>query len=378
MLTAPKRPLLLAIATLLDGIVAAAASELSTVELNANNLTFTCTQLSTVDATQNVVLLHGFPMRRSWYNPLLNAWYNHDSLSINALACDLRGYSPGASPESISEYQYDFLVSDIFALAVAAGFDDFHLVGHDHGAGVGWVAASQSQGQILSYTAMSVPHVDRFSASLCGEEEVQEQAVASNYFNQFSIADSATVNDGRLTALFASFGAANVSAPQELQKQLWWYNASIPFHISLPRVVNDSEVPEDLILLIATRQAIPLEPRPCIPQRNPIGVISIPVLFICGAKDPYLLCTLPFTIPGDDLVPDYTYYEAETCQHDFFLEGDCDNITESEKVIMQITYFITSEGPTSTSGGNMHMKSGISVLSMIAFLAFAFTHSKLD
>ena len=320
---------LLIVMNLLDA--AAAAGNLSTIELEANNLTFTCTKLTTTEANQNVVLLHGFPMRRSWYDPLLNDWNKNDSISINALACDLRGYSPGASPDSLLEYEADILVSDVFALAEAAGFTDFHLVGHDHGAGVGWVAASQSQGEILSFTSMSVPHVNRFSASLCGDEVVQEQVVASNYFNQFALSDSATVNNGQLTALFASFGAANVSSPQELQTQLWWYNASIPSYMSLPRVVNDSEVPADLTLLSAARQAIPLDPRPCVPQQNAIGGIFVPVLFICGAKDPYLLCTLPYTTPGDDLVPDYTYYKAKTCQHDFFLAGDCANITESQE-----------------------------------------------
>lgn len=352
-----------------------AAAELSTVELEANSLTFTCTKLSTTDAKQNVVLLHGFPMRRSWYDPLMNAWNEDDSVSLNALACDLRGYSPGASPDSISDYQYDNLVSDVFALARAAGFANFHLVGHDHGAGLGWVATAQSQDKVLSYTAMSVPHVNRFSASLCGDEVVEEQVVASNYFNQFSLADSASVNNGQLTALFASIGAANASASEEFQKQLWWYNSSIPSYMSLPRVVNDTEVPADLLLLSATRQAIPLDPRPCAAQENPIGPISVPVLFICGAKDPYLLCTLPYATPGDDLVSNYTYYEAETCQHDFFLEGDCANTTESEKVMTTITEFITlQQGPTTTSSGKVRrnnvmpvLQVGLSVVFLVAF-----------
>ena len=108
-------------------------------------------------------------MSRFWYDPLLNAWDKDDSIAINAVACDLRGYSPGASPDALRDYHYDVLVSDVFALAEAAGFSDFHLVGHDHGAALGWVVSSQSQGKILSYTAMSVPHTNRFSDALCGE-----------------------------------------------------------------------------------------------------------------------------------------------------------------------------------------------------------------
>ena len=109
---------------------AALAQELSTMYLEANSLNFTCTVLTSPQPKQNVLLLQGFPNSRFWYQPLLLSWVNSTtSSSISAVACDLRGYSPGASPDSIGDYHYDVLASDVFALADAANFTKFHLVG---------------------------------------------------------------------------------------------------------------------------------------------------------------------------------------------------------------------------------------------------------
>lgn len=125
---------------------------ITTEYLLANELNFTCTVLRTSTATalnkqlagkkEQVMLLHGFPMYRTWWDPLLEYWDSSSSSfdeAVHAVACDLRGYSPGASPNDIAAYNYDVLASDVFALAAAAGFDTadedgYHLIAHDHGA----------------------------------------------------------------------------------------------------------------------------------------------------------------------------------------------------------------------------------------------------
>jgi pimeloyl-ACP methyl ester carboxylesterase len=99
------------------------------------------------------------------------------------------------------------LAQDTFALAEAAGFDNghFHLVGHDHGAGLAWyVAGNDPEKKVLSLTTMSVPHIDFMSDALCGKENTTDetQVIASNYFNQFSLPDSATINNASLTNFF--------------------------------------------------------------------------------------------------------------------------------------------------------------------------------
>ncbi len=54
----------------------------------------------------------------------------HKHLYITA--CDLRGYSPLASPNSAAQYSYNILQTDVWAMADALGFNTFHLIGHDH------------------------------------------------------------------------------------------------------------------------------------------------------------------------------------------------------------------------------------------------------
>jgi len=71
------------------------------------------------------------------------------------------GYSPGARPGTVEDYQYRKLVSDVTALADALGYARFHLIGHDWGSAVGWALIHLHPGRVRSWTAMSVPHMDR-------------------------------------------------------------------------------------------------------------------------------------------------------------------------------------------------------------------------
>ncbi len=101
-----------------------------------------------------VVLLHGFPQRASSWDrvaPLL-----HRS-GLRTLALDQRGYSPGARPRSRSAYRIDEAVDDLLALLDDVG-RPVHLVGHDWGAAVGWVAAARHPERLRTFTAVSVPH----------------------------------------------------------------------------------------------------------------------------------------------------------------------------------------------------------------------------
>jgi len=100
------------------------------------------------------------------------------------------------------------MVNDTWAVAAASGLgqqlslflrvsliptyldegDAFHLVGHDHGACLGWkVAGEGTRGsqRILSYTALSIPHIDAFSAGLVGGEADKDQQDSSQYFALF-------------------------------------------------------------------------------------------------------------------------------------------------------------------------------------------------
>ena len=81
-----------------SSIGVAAAAMMTTEYLQANDLNFTCTVMDTAAATSgnytNVLLLHGFPMTKDWYAPLMSSWADYNDTAIKAVACDLRGYSP--------------------------------------------------------------------------------------------------------------------------------------------------------------------------------------------------------------------------------------------------------------------------------------------
>lgn len=366
---------LCAVGLLLASALTPTNAALETRYLVANGLNFTCTVLNHIpengDApVKNIMMLHGFPMFRVWWLPLLQYWDEllggKDELtrnttkeafssamldvSVNAVACDLRGYSPGASPDNIEEYDYSIFAEDTFTLAKAAGFDQgFHLLGHDHGAGLAWyVAGNDPDNQVLSLTTMAVPHVDLLSDALCGDNTDKDQVVASNYFNQFSLSDSAIRNNHNLTNLFTGFGME--LEPAQFQKMLWWYNGSLAKHFSLPRVVSDAEVgayateygTEATDFLQGTRQAIPMEERPCMPveEAQRVGAIEVPTLFICGVDDSALLCNNSYaTDYTPELLPKYEHANYN-CGHDFFLEGQCNSMAESRAVMEKITAFV--------------------------------------
>ena len=74
--------------------------------------------------------------------------------------------------------------------AAAAGLGEaFHLIGHDHGACLGWKVAGEGKRgsqRILSYTALSIPHIDAFSAGLVGPDA--DRAQQAHRTRRFSVA----------------------------------------------------------------------------------------------------------------------------------------------------------------------------------------------
>jgi pimeloyl-ACP methyl ester carboxylesterase len=102
-----------------------------------------------------VILLHGFPETSKMWERIMPALAD---AGYHCLAPDMRGYSPGARPSEVEAYRYEELAADVFSIAEAAGFDRFHLVGHDWGALVGWCTLAVNPEPIVSWTAMSVAH----------------------------------------------------------------------------------------------------------------------------------------------------------------------------------------------------------------------------
>ncbi len=126
-----------------------------------------------------VILLHGFPESSTTWLPLMKPLA---AAGYRVLAFDQRGYSPGARPGQVADYTGSQLAGDVIAMADALKFEQFHLIGHDWGAGVGWITTFQYPERLLSWTGMAIPHFGVFNRATV---EDPEQSKRSQYFSLF-------------------------------------------------------------------------------------------------------------------------------------------------------------------------------------------------
>ncbi len=115
-----------------------------------------------------VLLLHGFPQRATCWRYVVPLLHEH---GLRTYAPDQRGYSPGARPTRRRDYRLQLLVDDVLALVDTIG-RPVHLVGHDWGAAVAWLAAAQAPERIRSLTAVSVPHPSAFLRAVATSSQV--------------------------------------------------------------------------------------------------------------------------------------------------------------------------------------------------------------
>lgn len=276
------------------------------------------------------------------YNDLMLAMADN---GFSSVACDQRGYSPGASPPDIDEYNYENMRDDVFAVADAVGFDKFHVVAHDHGAVLGWWSAGSDRGaeRFLTYTAMSIPHIDAFSKALdpTGDQADQDidQQMASQYFTMFIENDSATSHNG---AFCSNFGRdPHFQDCDHVQHALWWYHGAIigAGVLALPPLLSAEQLLARGSSLAHLRQIWPGQDIGPHPQASHAGPMSMPVLYICGSSDDSILCNKPYALKTKDYCPaGYSYLEVN-CGHDVLSlggKGGCEDQTELQKVVDSI------------------------------------------
>lgn len=126
-----------------------------------------------------VLLLHGFPECSVQWDHQLGAL---GAAGYHVVAPDQRGYSPGVRPAAVEDYRLEELAGDVFRMADALGWAEFHLVGHDWGAAVAWAAAAWTPERVRSLVTLSVPHPTPFAAAIRGDED---QAQRSAYLRMF-------------------------------------------------------------------------------------------------------------------------------------------------------------------------------------------------
>jgi pimeloyl-ACP methyl ester carboxylesterase len=104
---------------------------------------------------EGVILLHGFPETSIMWAPLMDKLA---AAGFRVVAFDQRGYSPGARPLRVNAYTSGRLAADVVAVAHAVGFERFHVVGHDFGGAIAWIAADRFPHEVLTVTSLSTPH----------------------------------------------------------------------------------------------------------------------------------------------------------------------------------------------------------------------------
>jgi pimeloyl-ACP methyl ester carboxylesterase len=150
------------------------------IEVKIDNLTFDC--LTDGDKENElVVFLHGWPETASMWKKLMS------SFSKNGFYCvapNLRGYSKNACPKGKKHYGLDKLAKDILDISKFLNKPKFHLVGHDWGAAIGWKVVHDHLDRILSWTAISIPHLQAFGRAIVVDTE---QRKMSQYIKSFQL-----------------------------------------------------------------------------------------------------------------------------------------------------------------------------------------------
>ncbi|ASK33737.1 alpha/beta fold hydrolase [Alloalcanivorax mobilis] len=126
-----------------------------------------------------VILLHGFP--DTWENWAVQMNLLADA-GYTAVAPALRGYAPGCQPGG-GNYSLSAAVEDLLVFANQLG-GRVHLIGHDWGAVVGYLACARYPDSFCSFSALAIPPLKRLPQALL---KVPEQARLSAYMSFFQL-----------------------------------------------------------------------------------------------------------------------------------------------------------------------------------------------
>jgi pimeloyl-ACP methyl ester carboxylesterase len=123
----------------------------------------------------------------------------------------------------------------------------FHLVGHDWGAAVGWAAVMSRPESLLSWTSLSIPHIAAFSDALANDADQRKRSrymlffrtpllpEAIFTFNHLAMMDDALYHD-MTDAQRAEYHAV-FSEPGALTAALNWYRSPDGFGVAVaPKV----------------------------------------------------------------------------------------------------------------------------------------------
>ena len=182
-----------------------------------------------------VLLIHGWPdSARLWRHqvPVLVA------NGYRVITPDMRGFGRSEHPAEVAGYRLRNIVGDVGAILDHFGIDQAHVVGHDWGAAVAWLAAILAQDRVRTLTAISVGH------PLVPPTVRQAEMAWYQLFFQFTgVAEATLAHDDWAWLRRFSRGdgdleqaIADLSRPGALTASLNWYRANLAPRMPRPPV----------------------------------------------------------------------------------------------------------------------------------------------
>ncbi len=151
-----------------------------TIKIKIDRLIFDCRAVGNKE-NELVLFLHGWPETSHMWKKLMLRFSKN---GFYCIAPDLRGYSKDACPKGKKHYHLDKLAKDVLDISKFLNKPKFHLVGHDWGAAIGWKVVHDHKDSILSWSAISVPHLQAFGKAIVVD---QEQNKMSQYIKHFQL-----------------------------------------------------------------------------------------------------------------------------------------------------------------------------------------------
>ncbi len=155
------------------------------------------------DQRGTVLALHGFPESPWEWEPVAELLVRQ---GVRVVAPAQRGYSEGARPEDVADYELHHLGGDALAVLDHLGLDRVHVLGHDWGASVAWWLAAHHPGRVATLTAVSVPHLSALTAAIRADRDQRDRSSYFTLFRKEGTAEDVLLENGarRLRAQFGS------------------------------------------------------------------------------------------------------------------------------------------------------------------------------
>ncbi|TXN36972.1 alpha/beta hydrolase [Flagellimonas hymeniacidonis] len=230
-----------------------------TIQIKIDDLTFDC-RTDGDKENELVIFLHGWPETSYMWKKLMSHFSKN---GFYCVAPNLRGYSKNACPKGKKHYSLDKLSKDVLGISNFLNKSKFHLLGHDWGAAIGWKVVHDHQDRILSWTGISVPHLQAFGKAIVVD---MEQSKMSQYIKDFQLSylpESRIRKDDFkiLKKLWKNSESNEIDNYLEVFKNPKQLTASLNYYRSNYKLLKSA----------ATKQIL--------------GDINVPTLFIWGNKD---------------------------------------------------------------------------------------------